>query len=247
MTEQLYTEVDLDLAAMLQLRQLVADHSPLDVGSRMEHDYIRMVEDPETGGFQPALGSDRWGELPESEFDEARHRIHGRIAGAADLSPWAVAMGADELEPSTHVIDLRTGDGIRARIHFAFGPDMPEDAPRRMLVTLVGEAIRDAVVDPADTASDTSGEVLELRADLADARRDYLNACRTIAEMHAAAVGELRGPGRGVVEDVADVRAELTAAYRAIRSLPYDTWMQLDPAMRRAANTHVASTPGGQG
>jgi hypothetical protein len=37
---------------------------------------------------------------------------------------------------------------------------------------------------------------------------DYEQACRTIAAMHEAAVGEIRGPRRGVVEDVADLRDE---------------------------------------
>lgn len=41
-----------------------------------------------------------------------------------------------------------------------------------------------------------------------DMRHDYERACQTIAEMHAAAVGEVTGPKRGVVEDVADVRKE---------------------------------------
>ncbi|MFC9847766.1 hypothetical protein ACFWFF_01450 [Streptomyces sp. NPDC060223] len=53
-------------------------------------------------------------------------------------------------------------------------------------------------------------------------KEDYLKACGTIAEMHSAAVGRSdRGPIRGVIEDVADVReamlraeAERDGAYR---------------------------------
>lgn len=72
------------------------------------------------------------------------------------------------------------------------------------------------------------------RADQAEAeaeghKRDYLNACKTIADMHAAAVGRGdRGPSRGVVEDVEDVRLraeqaeakvdEATAVLRRVRS-----------------------------
>lgn len=40
-------------------------------------------------------------------------------------------------------------------------------------------------------------------------RKDYFGACGLVAKMHEAAVGEITGPVRGVVEDVADVRAEL--------------------------------------
>jgi hypothetical protein len=47
-------------------------------------------------------------------------------------------------------------------------------------------------------------------------KRDYLNACKTIADMHAAAVGEVRGPARGVVEDVEDVRLRAEQAEAAI-------------------------------
>ncbi|MEV8124809.1 hypothetical protein AB0P07_11950 [Streptomyces sp. NPDC085944] len=56
----------------------------------------------------------------------------------------------------------------------------------------------------------------ELTAEEDEAERfkaDYLSACKTIADMHAAATGRTgEGPERGVVEDVADVRARMLAA-----------------------------------
>lgn len=56
--------------------------------------------------------------------------------------------------------------------------------------------------------------------ELAEMRRNYEGACRTVALMHAAAVGETRGPIRGVVEDVEDLRtAFLNAEARADRAL----------------------------
>ena len=51
----------------------------------------------------------------------------------------------------------------------------------------------------------------------AEMKGNYERACQTIAEMHAAAVGEVTGPIRGVVEDVADLRARLVAAPRLSR------------------------------
>jgi hypothetical protein len=45
--------------------------------------------------------------------------------------------------------------------------------------------------------------------ELERAKEDYGRAAKLVADMHAAAVGEVRGPIRGVVEDVADLRAEL--------------------------------------
>lgn len=47
-------------------------------------------------------------------------------------------------------------------------------------------------------------------------RKDYQGACNTIAAMHHAAVGEIVGPNRGVVEDVADLRERCLAAEEAL-------------------------------
>lgn len=66
------------------------------------------------------------------------------------------------------------------------------------------------------TIARANGEVaaveLVLARDRDSVKRDYDAACQTIAAMHAAAVGEVRGPSRGVVEDVADLRARCLAA-----------------------------------
>jgi hypothetical protein len=51
--------------------------------------------------------------------------------------------------------------------------------------------------------------IASMRAQIDRIEADYERACQTIAEMHAAAVGEVRGPKRGVVEDVRDRIAQL--------------------------------------
>lgn len=50
-----------------------------------------------------------------------------------------------------------------------------------------------------------------LKAELEQAKEDHGGACKLVALMHAAAVGEVTGPNRGVVEDVADLRTERDA------------------------------------
>lgn len=52
--------------------------------------------------------------------------------------------------------------------------------------------------------AETSSDVAERK--LNQLRRDYESACQTIAKMHEAAVGEVTGPKRGVIEDVEDLR-----------------------------------------
>jgi hypothetical protein len=49
-------------------------------------------------------------------------------------------------------------------------------------------------------------KITELEAEVSRLREDYINACLCVAQMHEAAVGEVTGPKRGVVEDVLEVR-----------------------------------------
>jgi len=56
---------------------------------------------------------------------------------------------------------------------------------------------------------DAKKEVFQFKA-------DYEGACKLVADMHAAAVGEVRGPNVGPVEDVAAMRAELLAARKSL-------------------------------
>ena len=51
---------------------------------------------------------------------------------------------------------------------------------------------------------------------------EYGNACKLVAEMHTAAVGQVIGPKRGVVEDVADIRAERDALAAKVETLEAD-------------------------
>ena len=53
--------------------------------------------------------------------------------------------------------------------------------------------------------------VLDLARRYRDRREDYEHACELVARKHAAAVGEVCGPIKGVIEDVAAVKAERDA------------------------------------
>lgn len=61
----------------------------------------------------------------------------------------------------------------------------------------------------------------QLEADVVRWKNDYGDACAQIAKMHAAAVGYVGGPKRGVVEDVEDLRSEML---RAKSELNTKTW-----------------------
>jgi hypothetical protein len=99
-----------------------------------------------------------------------------------------------------------------------------EGAPTPVRHPLDLAAVRQRLA-AAPASSLSRGEVLavlaaadELEEALRQERAGRDSACATVAAMHAAAVGEVRGPTRGVVEDVADVRASSLRAEEAMRS-----------------------------
>ena len=98
---------------------------------------------------------------------------------------------------------------------------------------------REFEYDPADIATDLAGcirgGIARLQKSIAEGedgierlKGDYKHACCQIAKMHAAAVGEVTGPKRGVVEDVEDVRGQLlnVMAGREQAICERDGWME---------------------
>jgi hypothetical protein len=101
MTERPYTDED--------LRTLAA---------RLHAGAARNADDR----IRPAVQR-QWGtELDLDQTDEACDEMTGLLDSAANLSRWAVDLGADGLKPDEEHVDI-----AGARIHFAFHPDMPEE------------------------------------------------------------------------------------------------------------------------
>lgn len=147
MTERPYTDSDLRAEAARQHAELTEDPDYMGVGEAMEDRYVQSTA-PEQQGVE-RTGS-TWAELLPVEpddgaaYDEARRAIHDLIRKAADVSEWAINLGADGLEPEEHSITVN-GDGRPiARLHFAFVPGMPDEM-RTALVEGIGESIADAL------------------------------------------------------------------------------------------------------
>jgi hypothetical protein len=131
MTDLPYTDDDLRAEAARQHAISVEDPDFMGIGERMQGRFIHYeAVDQEHGDLMPPPGTPRWDELTEEEFEAAQHAIDDLIAKAADLSEWAVNLGADGLEPTGHTVQLGVdpgdGDRPRVRLHFAFHPDMPD-------------------------------------------------------------------------------------------------------------------------
>lgn len=132
MSDQPYTDDDLRAEAARQL----SAHGP---GASRERTYAAMLDAPiestrDTGG-------PTWSEaLDALELSTPAATINALINDAADVSEWAVHLGADGLEPLGEQLTAHTQDGPWFRLHFAVRPDMPDDM-RRALVEGVGQEI----------------------------------------------------------------------------------------------------------
>ena len=88
----------------------------------------------------------------------------------------------------------------------------------------VGAQERKKAADNLRLATEWASEIAKLKQELAELKEDYKRACKTIADMHAAAVGEITGPKRGVIEDVANVRAEVDRLRDALQKAGFDIY-----------------------
>ncbi|MFD5002180.1 hypothetical protein ACFWMV_04660 [Streptomyces mutabilis] len=154
-TDHPYTDDDLRAEAARQHATLIEDPDFMGVGEQMDDRFVHYeVVDAEHGDLMPPPGTPRWNDLSEDEFDEAQRKIHDLINGAADVSEWAVNLGADGLEPLPEQLSAQTDNGPWFRLHFAVRPDMP-DHMRRALVEGVGAEIAkhfgEGAVTPAES------------------------------------------------------------------------------------------------
>ncbi|MFF7485592.1 hypothetical protein ACFZBC_08850 [Streptomyces luteogriseus] len=137
MSDLPYTDDDLRAEAARQHATLTEDPDFVGVGEQMQDTEIPSLLPPaEADGAE----GPHWDELlDEDQFDEAQRTIHDLINGAADVSEWAVNLGADGLQPDEHQFTLNAGPKPIIRAHFGFAPELSDDA-RDAFVQGLGEA-----------------------------------------------------------------------------------------------------------
>lgn len=105
-----YTEEDVRVEAARQYKEILSDADSLSVMERM---------------------ADRspWGPLEEDALADAEEKVSSEMKRAADLSRWAVDMGAEALVPAADEVTIRdnTGRAIM-RVHFAFEPELTRES-----------------------------------------------------------------------------------------------------------------------
>ncbi|MEU0941087.1 hypothetical protein [Embleya sp. NPDC005971] len=129
MTDQPYTQADLMAEAARQHYSLTDD---AEYGCVGESIVDRGIGDT----------SETWGGLPRPDYEAAQAAIHDLIIHAADLSPWAVAIGADGLEPDPDALVREHAGRPSVRVHVAFAPDVLPVAREDVM-----RALSDALLD----------------------------------------------------------------------------------------------------
>ncbi|MFF6847064.1 hypothetical protein [Streptomyces antimycoticus] len=152
MTDRPYTDADLRAEAARQHKTLTEDPDFMGVGEAMEDAEVESLVPEHTARDIDGQPNDAdgvtWGQLLPYNHDDgnaynvAQRKIHDLINSAADVSEWAVGLGADGLKPIDGSLNIKDSHGdYRVRLHLAFAPDMDEET-RKEIVDRIADAIR---------------------------------------------------------------------------------------------------------
>lgn len=170
----MYTADDLRHEAARQHRVLVSRFTAsLDAGAvlgrMLDAPVQSTASDSDTLTWDEALNCD--------QLDEPTGPISDLIRGAADVSEWAILLGADGLVPSTdHALGVTADDRPIARVLFAYAPDVPDEAR-----TALRQAI-DAALDDAETEEEHTDPGDLVTARMQHAVRKYATALTQIED-----------------------------------------------------------------
>ncbi|WP_328846150.1 hypothetical protein [Streptomyces sp. NBC_00258] len=131
MTDHAYTTADLLAEAARQHKTATEDPDFSGIGEQMEGHKI-----PSRDDFQ-------WDQLDEDDFDKAHRAIDDLLGKAADVSRWAVELGADGLEPEDHQFTLNAGPTPIIRVHFGFAPGLGDEGRDAFVEGLGAAAARE--------------------------------------------------------------------------------------------------------
>lgn len=128
MTDTPYTQADLRAEAARQLALTTEDPDFMGIGERME------------GSKIPSRSDVQWDQLGDTDFDNAQRAIDDLLSNAADVSAWAVTLGAAGLKPVADMGFRLTTGGHSLAVQIAVDPEITDQA-REELVAALTEVI----------------------------------------------------------------------------------------------------------
>lgn len=127
MTDHAYTDDDLRAEAARQHAALTEDPDFMGVGEQMEDAAVDHTDDGDTSLTWTELLVPQGAGASYEAFGEAQRKIHGLINGAADVSQWAVDLGAAGLTATTSMGWYVTTSGWDIALQIAHRSDVRTD------------------------------------------------------------------------------------------------------------------------
>lgn len=203
MTDLPYTDEDLRAEAARQYYISTTDPDFMGIGEQMDGAQIasRYQGDDDADGIT-------WDEaLTREEFGTAQRAIDDLLGKAADVSEWAVDLGADGLTPVEHSITVGTPDDPQIRIHFAFAASQTPEQ-QAAFVNAIAHRIGDCPTCGTTDADAPGGrDNVDPKAVLADLAGRW----ERMGKHEEAAIPLLEGPAG---EQVGAEIAQRAATYR---------------------------------
>lgn len=131
MVEPPYTSADLHTEAARQHFELTQDPDHMGVGESMGTEAVPSTNRTLTWEQLLPYDADDGG-----AYSTATDAIHDLINEAANLSSWAVELGADGLKPSETAITMSGDEQPVARIHLAFGPGISHEMQSGLIASI---------------------------------------------------------------------------------------------------------------
>jgi hypothetical protein len=137
MTDRPYTDADLRAEAARQHHDLTEDPDFMGVGEQMEDSFVPSLRADDS---VPSLATTWSAALDGDDYGDAQRKIHDLLTNAADVSEWAVQLGAAGLTPHEPIAVRSTTGGWEVAVQVATNPGLT-DAARAELLAGIREAV----------------------------------------------------------------------------------------------------------
>ncbi|MGW7597298.1 hypothetical protein [Streptomyces antimycoticus] len=123
MTNHPYTNADLRATAAEFVATAIREITPSEIADRMDRNYVQSTNPGDGNGRTWAQLLNR-GDLDTTEFLAARQQVDDLIRDAADVSEWAIQLGAANLTPHPAMAWQSTSGRYNVAVQVATANDL---------------------------------------------------------------------------------------------------------------------------
>ncbi|MGW7617345.1 hypothetical protein ACWGLG_16060 [Streptomyces antimycoticus] len=143
MTDSPHTNADLRATAAEVVATAIREITPSEIADRMDRNYVQSTNPGDGNGRTWAQLLNR-GDLDTTEFLATRQQVDDLIRDAADVSEWAIQLGAANLTPHPAMAWQSTSGRYNVAVQVATANDLIP-AARDELITEIRKAVDETV------------------------------------------------------------------------------------------------------